>query len=104
MPQLLALGYTEETIQEKLLLLKKRPSISKTELFYLILDSRITDPFKRSFARFFEFYLDNYLAISAEQSRKIKKLSTFIKHHRSMTSYLCRLSPLNRANNMQILQ
>lgn len=89
-PQLLALGYTEEIIQYKLTLLKKRPSISKTELFYLILDPRITDPFKKAFARYFEFYLDNYMPISAEQSRKLKKLSTFIKHHRSITAYLCR--------------
>lgn len=90
MPQLFDLGYTEATIQYKLTLLKKRPSISKTELFYLILDPRITDPFKKAFARYFEYYLDEYMPISAEQSKKLKKLSTFIKHHRRTTAYLCR--------------
>lgn len=93
MPQLLALGYTEETIQYELILLKKRPSVSKADLFYLILDPRITNPFKKAFARYFEFYLDNYMPIAAEQSKKLKKLSTFIKHHRSVTAYLCRLKP-----------
>ena len=91
-PRLRALGISNREIKRRVALLRQRPSISQTELFYLILNPRITDPFKKAFARFFEDFLENSLEIGALKS-KIRNPFYFIKHHRTKTAYLSRLRP-----------
>lgn len=61
LPRLRALGIRRRSIKRKLLLLQRRDSYSLTEMFNLIFDPRITDPFKNAFSRYLDFYLENYM-------------------------------------------
>ena len=68
-----------------------RHETSNRDLLWLYLAPKVTDQkyqLKRVFTEYFMFFLENYFAISAEQSDQIQRLNTYINYSRQYLSYL----------------
>lgn len=81
-----------------------RHETSNRDLLWIYLAPKVTDPkyeVKRIFTEYFMFNLENYFAISAEQSDQIQQLHTYISYSRQYLSYLGQYGMPNRNHMIQ---